>query len=231
MNPPEPSTGAEGAREVEHTSHARVRAAAALRRLGNELIVHQVDDGLLTHIAELAEDWADQVGAQPQRGHAFHLPDAQLFERSMIEGPGARSPTGFPDSLVSGLANPHSLAAQTWREGEEAVLAVVLGPTAEGAPSRAHGGVVAALIDEAMGSVLSIVGTPAFTGRLTITYRSPTPIGVRIEVRARLAGRQGRKLTIAASACCPEGLVAEAEGLFVAVDQGRFLAPPKDASP
>jgi hypothetical protein len=48
---------------------------------------------------------------------------------------------------------------------------------------------VAALFDEAMGFVLSINCTPAFTGRLTVTYRAPVPIGVPLEFRARLTSR------------------------------------------
>ena len=49
-------------------------------------------------------------------------------------------------------------------------------------PSRAPrggptGAIVAALIDEAMGFALSASGITAFTGRLTLTYRAPTPVG------------------------------------------------------
>ena len=95
------------------------------------------------------------------------------------------------------------IAARLWREGEEAVCQVTLGPAFEGAPGRAHGGVVAALFDETMGLVLSISSTPAFTGRLTVTYRAPTPLGEPLEVRARLAGRTGRKMTITAELTAP----------------------------
>jgi acyl-CoA thioesterase FadM len=83
---------------------------------------------------------------------------------------------------------------------------------------------VAALFDEAMGFVLSITCTPAFTGRLTVTYRAPVPVGVPLEFRARLTGRDGRKLLMAAEAHHGEVLLAEAEALFVAVDPERFAA-------
>ena len=87
------------------------------------------------------------------------------------------------------------VAAETLRDGDDAVVRSTLGDAFEGAPGRAHGGMVAALFDEAMGFVLSIACTPAFTGRLTVTYRAPVPIGVPLEFRARLTGRDGRKLS------------------------------------
>jgi acyl-CoA thioesterase FadM len=75
-----------------------------------------------------------------------------------------------------------------------------------------------------MGFVLSIHATPAYTGRLTVTYRAPTPLGVELEMRARLRSRHGRKLRIEAEAHQGSTLVAQAEGLFVAVEPERFGA-------
>jgi acyl-coenzyme A thioesterase PaaI-like protein len=100
---------------------------------------------------------------------------------------------------------------------------VTLGAAFEGAPGRAHGGIVAALIDETMGLVLSISSTLAFTGRLTITYRAPTPLGVRLQTRARLDSRSGRKLIITAELKADDLLLAQAEGLFIAVEPEHFL--------
>jgi acyl-coenzyme A thioesterase PaaI-like protein len=113
-------------------------------------------------------------------------------------------------------------AADVERDGEEAVLRTTLGAAFEGAPGRAHGGIVAALFDEVMGFVLSVHATTAYTGNLTVTYRAPTPIGVELELRSRLRSRHGRKLRIVAEARHGETLVAEADGLFIAVDPARF---------
>ena len=115
------------------------------------------------------------------------------------------------------------IAAHLFRTGTEAVGQVTLGPAFEGAPGRAHGGIVAALIDETMGLVFSINSTLAFTGRLTVTYRAPTPLGVPLEVRARMAGQSGRKLTVTAELKAGEQLLAQGEGLFIAVDPKHFL--------
>ena len=48
---------------------------------------------------------------------------------------------------------------------EEAVARVRLGHAFEGAPGRAHGGIVASIFDDVMGIVLTIHSTPAFTAR------------------------------------------------------------------
>ena len=123
-------------------------------------------------------------------------------------------------SVAGRCAN--SVAANITRDGDEAVARVTFGPAFEGAPDRAHGGVVAAVFDDTMGFVLAMERTPAYTGRLSVTYRAPTPIGEGIEFRARLGERKGRKLLIRGRALLGATTIAEAEGLFIAVDIDRF---------
>ena len=95
----------------------------------------------------------------------------------------------FSDSIVSGGANPMGLGGYLWREGDVAVMEVTLGKAFEGAPGRAHGGIVAALIDETMGLVLAINEQLAFTAQLDITYVAPAPINEPIFARAWLKSR------------------------------------------
>lgn len=222
MTSPATSRGAgTGGRAAPHTLKARVAAAAALRRLSHAVVAHDVDDATFARLTADAERWEAEVAATPDRTHApFDLTEGAF----LTPPPDGGDRTNFPDCLVSGKANPMGLAAGLSRDGEEAVLRTTLGPAFEGAPGRAHGGVVAALLDEVMGFVLSIHATPAYTGQLTVTYRAPTPIGAELELRARLSSRHGRKLRIEGRACCGDVLVAEAEGLFVAVEPEHFAA-------
>ena len=102
----------------------------------------------------------------------------------------------------------------------------------QGAPGWMHGGFIALLLDEAMGKVLSGLGIRAPTANLRVDYRRPVELGHRIEVRAELAGIEGRKYTIRAAVVSaeeqgqhsvrPEGQsqrrparLAEGSGLFV----------------
>jgi acyl-coenzyme A thioesterase PaaI-like protein len=110
------------------------------------------------------------------------------------------------------------------REGDDAVAEVVLGAAFEGAPGRAHGGVVAAIFDDVMGYQLSILKVPAFTGRIEITYRAPTPIEVPLVFRARVDAREERKLHMSASAYADGGmLIAEATATFIIIPLERFV--------
>jgi acyl-coenzyme A thioesterase PaaI-like protein len=189
--------------------------------LGNAIVSFQPDDALLDRIREDIDSFLPEIQAAPERPHAFLGPGPFLFEQPEdAENRG----DGFPDCVISGKANPMGVAAHLYRDGHEAVGEVVLGAAFEGAPGRAHGGIVAALIDETMGLVLSIERTPGFTGRLTITYRAPTPLGVKLQARARLTKRDGRKLIIEGELHHDGQLLAQAVGLFIAVDTEKFLS-------
>jgi acyl-coenzyme A thioesterase PaaI-like protein len=128
----------------------------------------------------------------------------------------------FPDCIVSGPANPMGIGITVHRDGDEAVARVRLGPAFEGAPGRAHGGVVAAIFDDTMGFVLTIHSVPAYTGRLTVSYLAPTPVGDELEFRARLVRRERRKLFIEGEARHDGDRIAEGSGVFVAIPPERL---------
>jgi acyl-coenzyme A thioesterase PaaI-like protein len=198
---------------------SRIAAATALRQLGHAIVGHEVDEDVLARVARAAEELAAEVGGGPPR----HRPVDDM-KRDLFAGPPGdlESMDHFPDCVVSGLANPMGIAMRAHRDGDEAVARVTLGPAFEGAPGRAHGGVVAAVFDDTMGFVLSMLRTPAFTGRLTVTYRAPTPVGEELEFRAQLRERSGRKLVIEGRALREGVCLAEAEGLFIAIPIERF---------
>lgn len=197
----------------------RIAAATALRQLGHALVGHEVDDELMARICRAAEELAAEVGGGPIRSRPV-----DEMKRDLFAGPpdDLERMDHFPDCVVSGLANPMGIAMRAHREGDEAVARVTLGPAFEGAPGRAHGGVVAAVFDDTMGFVLSMLRTPAFTGRLTVSYRAPTPVGEELEFRARLRSRHGRKLLIEGRALRKGVRIANAEGLFIAMPLDRF---------
>jgi len=192
-----------------------------VRELGHAIVAHEVGDELFERITTDARALLAAVEKSPERVRA---PLDMVHTVFVVPPPDGRGRTNFPDDIVTGKANPLGMAADITREGNVAVLRTVLGPAFEGAPGRAHGGAVAALMDEVMGFVLSINATPAYTGRLTITYRAPTPLGVEVEMRAKLHSRHGRKLHIEADARHGSTLLAHGEGLFITVDPESFAA-------
>lgn len=204
-------------------SPGRIEAAEALRRLGNALVGHHVEEDYLFEMAKTADAMLADVIAGERRVRP--IDDMKRYVWGLSPGEGDRI-DHFPDCIVSGAANPMGLGMSIWRDEEEAVARVRLGHAFEGAPGRAHGGIVASIFDDVMGIVLTIHSTPAFTARLTVSYLAPAPVGVELEFRARLTSRDGRKLCMAAEATHAGTVIAEAEGLFIALPPERFGLPP-----
>jgi acyl-coenzyme A thioesterase PaaI-like protein len=88
----------------------------------------------------------------------------------------------------------------------------------QGPPGYAHGGVIAAALDEAMALLLFGTGTFALTGRLEIDLLAPAPVGAFVHLSARLEDEGERTLSLAAEAAGEDGArLAVARGTFVRV--------------
>ena len=85
----------------------------------------------------------------------------------------------------------------------------------QGPPGFAHGGVIAAALDEAMSLLLHGQGTFAMTGRLELDLLAPAPVGAFVSVRAELVESHERKLVLRAEAAVEDEPVARARGVFV----------------
>jgi acyl-coenzyme A thioesterase PaaI-like protein len=205
----------------------RLQAAALLRELGHDFVARTFDDEQLDELTSQLAMSLDIAKKGEPRFRTFSS-DRSGFAAAIPEGRQEIKHQLFLDSIVSGGANPMGLNAAVWREGEIAVMEVTLGRAFEGAPGRAHGGVIAALLDETMGVVHVINEALAYTAQLDIKYIAPTPIGEPIIARAWLARREGRKLYIEASLHAGDVELASAKALFVAVDPSLFRDPATD---
>lgn len=201
---------------------ARIRAAAALRRLSHALVGHHCDDDVLDRLTASAERAALELESGTARSRPVGAMKRRVYEQPPADGAGMDH---FPDCIVSGQANPMGVAITVHREGDDAVARVSFGPAFEGAPGRAHGGIVAAVFDDTLGFVLSMLQTPAFTGQLSVSYLAPTPVGEDLEFRARLREQNGRKLLIEGEARHDGQLVATCEGLFISIPPERLGLP------
>ena len=188
----------------------RVAAAAAVRRLIHAFVAHEGDDALLERIAVEANRLADELDLGADR-----VREQSVLDRFAEPRPDGAELACFDDCMVAGPANPLSAGTRGRRDGDEAVITVALDAGFEGLPGRAHGGALACLFDEAMGYALYMDAVPAFTAWLKVNYRAPVPAGTPLELRARVAGRDGRKCTMSAVATVDGAVVADAEALFV----------------
>jgi acyl-coenzyme A thioesterase PaaI-like protein len=88
----------------------------------------------------------------------------------------------------------------------------------QGPPGYAHGGVIAAALDEAMALLVFERGTFAVTGRLEVDLLAPAPVGTFVRVSARLSVEGERALELSADAAGEDGRrLAAARGTFVRV--------------
>jgi acyl-coenzyme A thioesterase PaaI-like protein len=118
-------------------------------------------------------------------------------------------------SLVGGLSHP--IAPQLVLEQNESAVTgqVTVGPIFEGGPGLVHGGVLALLIDHAMGCVAAGPQRPAMTVQLSLHYRRPTPIGMPLTVAARLDRIDGRKLHLSATISADGQVTVDANAIFL----------------
>lgn len=96
-----------------------------------------------------------------------------------------------------------------------------LGVRYEGPPHGVHGGWVAALFDEVLGSAQGLDGRPGVTAILTVRFRHVTPIEEDLRFEGWIAERRGRRLVARATCHAGDTLTADAEGVFVEVDFGE----------
>ncbi len=201
----------------------RIAAASKVRELGHALVGTTLTDEqlneLTTHLETLITDVA--IGEPRVRSFSRDHMDDFMFTLPTEEQSGTQQL--FGDSFVAGWANPMGLAARLWRENEMAVMKVTLGNAFEGAPGRAHGGVVAALLDEVMGFMNVLHGDIALTAELAITYHAPTPVGESIIARAWLDRSDGRKRYVVGQLHADGVLIASAKGLFIAIDRASLI--------
>jgi acyl-coenzyme A thioesterase PaaI-like protein len=198
--------------ETEADDVARVRAGTALRRLGHAIVGHHTDVALLREVAAVAERWAAQAEAAAPRARDQVAYVAELARAAPADGGEIEH---FADCPVSGRANPLGIAIEGRRDGDSARVRTVLGAAFEGAPGRAHGGIVAAVFDDAMGFVTSLMGVQAYQGELTIRYVEPTPVKEEIEVRAWPVVHEGRKLVVDAEITAGSTVTARAHGMHI----------------
>jgi acyl-coenzyme A thioesterase PaaI-like protein len=125
--------------------------------------------------------------------------------------------------FVCGLANPFGLKLRFYQTNENEVTAQYTAPEHyQGYPGVVHGGIVAAMLDEAAGRPYMGEDPPRFmvTARLEIRYRKNVPVGKPLRLVGRAVTSKGRSATAVSLIYDAEGnLLAEAEALLVNVPE------------
>ena len=130
-----------------------------------------------------------------------------------------------PDSFVSGSRTDERIRINYYRRRADGALVgkVWFGPLCEGPPDCAHGGSIAAVLDEVMGGAVWMAGHPVVSARISVDFRNMIPIGSVIWLEAKVLHVSGKKVTSQGKLMDAQGKVfAEGEGLFVTVGVRGF---------
>ena len=97
----------------------------------------------------------------------------------------------------------------------------------QGGPGIAHGGLVAAALDEIAGLLATWHRFPSVTARLFVRYRRAVHINRDLLLRARVTSTRGRRTHIAAELVQGDEVAADARGAWVHVPLEHFLQTPE----
>lgn len=191
------------------------RVAAAARVLIERLVATEAPIEMLRETADDLESAA---------GHLLGFRQGSVYEFGESANAGGSSWAQFDHSPLLGQANPLAPPLQLQLRDDLVRGTVTFGDAYEGPPGCVHGGYVAAIFDELLGAAQGLGGQPGMTGTLTIRYRSPTPLRTALQLEGRLERIDGRKTFVSGKCLAAGRLTAEAEGIFISIDPGRFVA-------
>ena len=121
-----------------------------------------------------------------------------------------------------GRANVFGLGLELEREDDERVRGrFFVKQDHQGPPGFAHGGIIAAALDEAMALTLWGEGEVHLTGRLEVDFRAPAPVGSFVAVEAGVERREDGKAWVLGRAVLEEDGVVVAEGRSLLVEVGE----------
>lgn len=132
---------------------------------------------------------------------------------------------GSTRSYVSGEPDGNRLRVQYFRREADGALVgtAVFGPGTEGPPGHAHGGSMAALLDEAMGLAAWIGGRAVVAAKIEVEFRTMLPLHCEAQFETAVDRVDGRKVHIRGRLHDVDGVAfAESRGLFIEIGGDRF---------
>lgn len=220
MTPDEPSPFDSRSHAHVDTPAGNAALAAAMRELVDACVRTEIPEPDLAEVAAQVQALTDRLRTEqidgPRNITAVHQ--------------GRLDDSGNP---TVGARNPIAPPLDVEMCGDDRVRAVItLGAAYEGPPGCVHGGIVAALLDQIMGTVPWVAGSPGMTAYLHLNYRKPTRLGRELTIEAWLERKDGWKTFVNGSITDAEGTVtADAEGLFVTprIARDRGALPHSDS--
>jgi acyl-coenzyme A thioesterase PaaI-like protein len=118
--------------------------------------------------------------------------------------------------FVSGEPEGNRFRVRYYKDQDQHLKARVwFGPETGGPPGHAHGGSVAAVLDEALGLASWAIGRPAVVANLNVNFRNQLPLQKVVTVESKIISVEGRKVMVHGRIFCGKTTYAAAECLCV----------------
>jgi len=119
-----------------------------------------------------------------------------------------------------GDLNPQGLGVEFEVDGTKITGRFTARKQHQGFPGVVHGGVAAAVMDEAMGWAMRASGAWAMTARMEVKYRKPLPLGEEVIVTAEVVRDRGKRLEAVSEIRTKSGeRITQSTGVFLRVPE------------
>lgn len=129
--------------------------------------------------------------------------------------------------FICGRKNPHGLYMAFYDDGDQTVYATHTVPEVyQGYPGVVHGGIVASMLDEAVGRV-AMIGDPhhfMMSVKLEVKYRHPVPTETPLRLIGRIERLRGRLGKAVGEIVLPDGTVAAEAAITLADVPAEMMA-------
>ncbi len=120
--------------------------------------------------------------------------------------------------FVSGEPKGNRFRIRYFRDTAQQLRARVwFGPETEGPPGHAHGGAIAAVLDEVLGLAAWNAGHAIVVGNLNVGFRSLLPLQQVVTVETDIVSVAGRKVMVHGRICSGQTIYAEGECLCITI--------------
>ena len=133
-----------------------------------------------------------------------------LFDAPALVGESLRFVSGDPEG--------DRFRVSYYRDaGQHLHARIWFGPETQGPPGHAHGGAIAAVMDEALGLAAWAEGYPVVVGNLNVSFKNMLPLLKVVTLESKVVSVEGRKIMVHGRLFCDDTLFAEGECLCITI--------------
>lgn len=188
-----------------------------VRELVEAVVMTDVEPAHLEFAAEQVEAVTARLHGRRREVPLYLVrhPDGRI-ESLMQAGSGRLNPQAPP---IRWSVRPTEPPAGNPPNPVECVAHCTFTAAHSGSPSRVHGGVISAALDECLGVAATAAGASGMTVALQVNLRGGTPFGRPVEIRTRVTGIDGRKTHVTGEVVVDGEITADATALCIQARQ------------